>query len=174
MIAQRYHWTPVVEFHTAFGAPVVWTPTIPPDDRRLLRCRLILEELMEFMEASGFKLECHPVDGPVITDANTHPYDCVAAADALADLKYVVEGAALEWGIPLQACFLEVHDSNMSKLGEDGRPILREDGKVLKGPGFRPPDLAAVMQRMVEEKPEVVDLAEAMAAMQKGPEAHQS
>ncbi|RJF44973.1 GNAT family N-acetyltransferase [Actinomyces sp. 2119] len=71
--------------------------------------------------------------------------DTVGAADALADLVYVIYGMALETGIDLAAVLAEVQRSNMSKLGEDGRPVYREDGKVLKGPGYFPPDVAGVL-----------------------------
>ena len=71
--------------------------------------------------------------------------DLIETADALGDLKYVVEGAALVFGIPLEPVFMEIHRSNMSKLGTDGKPIYREDGKVLKGPNYTPPNVAAVL-----------------------------
>lgn len=71
--------------------------------------------------------------------------DVIGAADALADLVYVLYGAALTWGIPLSSVLAEVHRSNMTKLGADLRPIRREDGKVLKGPNYQPPDIAAAM-----------------------------
>ena len=67
-------------------------------------------------------------------------------ADALADLVYVIYGAALEYGIPLDRVFAEVHRSNMAKLGADGRPILREDGKILKPDGWTLPNVAAAMR----------------------------
>lgn len=66
-------------------------------------------------------------------------------ADALADMVYVVHGTALAYGIPLDEVLAEVHRSNMSKLGLDGRPILRADGKAVKGPGFAAADVAAVI-----------------------------
>ena len=71
--------------------------------------------------------------------------DTVEAADALADLIYVIYGMALEMGIDLAKVLAEVQRSNMSKLGEDGKPIYREDGKVLKGPGYFRPDVAGVL-----------------------------
>lgn len=149
----RYHDTPVEEFHRAFGAPVAEVPTIPTAERRRLRLELILEELLELGEASGFQLTPVYINGnfdrftflPAVNGPLPSHLD---AADALADIRYVTEGAALEWGIPLAECFAEVHRSNMSKLGEDGRPILREDGKVLKGPNFALPDL----QRVIRDK----------------------
>ena len=69
----------------------------------------------------------------------------VQIADALTYLLYVVYGAGHSFGIDLDECFQEVHSSNMSKLGEDGRPIYREDGKVLKGPSFFEPDLEGIL-----------------------------
>jgi predicted HAD superfamily Cof-like phosphohydrolase len=69
----------------------------------------------------------------------------VAAADALGDLEYVVNGMALGMGIPLPEVVAEIHRSNMTKLGEDGKPIYREDGKILKGPGYEEPQLLKVL-----------------------------
>jgi predicted HAD superfamily Cof-like phosphohydrolase len=71
--------------------------------------------------------------------------DMVEVADALTDLLYVVYGAGHAFGINLDKCFEEVHASNMSKLGADGKPIYREDGKVLKGENFFTPDLTKVL-----------------------------
>jgi len=69
----------------------------------------------------------------------------VPIADAICDLIYVLCGTAVSFGIPLDACFAEVQRSNMSKLGYDGKPIVRKDGKILKGPDFTPPDLAPII-----------------------------
>lgn len=118
----------VREFHETFGAPIREVPNadIPPAEARL-RFALIDEELGEYFEAINAK-------------------DIVEIADALGDLLYVVYGAALTYGIDLDAVVDEIHDSNMSKLGEDGKPIYREgDMKVLKGPNFRQPDIARVL-----------------------------
>lgn len=71
--------------------------------------------------------------------------DLVEIADALADLVYVIYGAALVWDIPLDAVLEEVHRSNMSKL-EDGKPLYREDGKVLKGRNFSEPQISMVLE----------------------------
>jgi len=57
------------------------------------------------------------------------------------DLQYVLSGMAVVLGLPLQVAFTRVHQSNMSKLGADGKPVYRSDGKVLKGPNYTPPDL---------------------------------
>jgi predicted HAD superfamily Cof-like phosphohydrolase len=71
--------------------------------------------------------------------------DLVQYADALCDLIYVLCGTAVSFGIPLDECFAEVQRSNMSKLDSDGNPIVRADGKILKGPDFSPPDLHTVI-----------------------------
>ena len=113
-------------FHEAFAIPVLSVPTIPAD-RVALRLALIDEERQELTEA----LEAG---------------DIVEVADALTDIAYLVYGTALEFGIDLDACFAEVHRSNMSKLGADGRPIFRDDGKVLKGPTYSRPDLAPILK----------------------------
>lgn len=113
-------------FHEAFAIPVLSAPTIPAD-RVALRLALIDEERQELTEA----LEAG---------------DIVEVADALTDIAYLVYGTALEFGIDLDACFAEVHRSNMSKLGADGLPIFRDDGKVLKGPTYSRPDLAPILK----------------------------
>lgn len=94
----------------------------------------------------GYNLICEELD------ELTKAYDeknLVEVADALADLIYVVHNVAVFCGLPMNQVFDEVHDSNMSKLGEDGKPILREDGKVLKGPNYRQPELASIIQKLV-------------------------
>ena len=91
-----------------------------------LRCTLIEEEAAEFRAA---------------VEAD----DIVEVADAIADLLYVIYGAALTFGIPVREVFTEVHRSNMTKLDEDGRPIYRADGKVMKGPNFSPPNLRPIL-----------------------------
>jgi Phosphoribosyl-ATP pyrophosphohydrolase len=71
--------------------------------------------------------------------------DLVQYVDAVCDLIYVLAGSLVSFGVDLDACFAEVHRSNMSKLGKDGKPIVREDGKILKGPNFTPPDLRSII-----------------------------
>jgi len=114
-------------WHRKFGVPVLEGPQAPPEERRNLRVELIREEWQEFAEAS-------------------RACDVPGAADALADLLYVVYGAALEWGIPLDDVFAEVHRSNMSKVWPDGTVHYREDGKVLKPPAYSPADVAKVLK----------------------------
>jgi predicted HAD superfamily Cof-like phosphohydrolase len=116
----------VEDFMVAFGQKVEIEPIIPDRAITELRLALIEEEVDELREALSKN-------------------DVVEVADALTDILYVVYGAGLSFGIDLDACFLEVHESNMSKLGEDGKAIYREDGKVMKGPGYFEPQLALVL-----------------------------
>ena len=116
----------VKEFHEAFGHPAPPKPAIIDDGRSKLRIELIREELFELQEA-------------VIAG------DLVAIADALGDLDYVVNGAAIEYGIDLPSITAEIHRSNMTKLGPGGKPIYREDGKILKGDSYEPPNLKPVL-----------------------------
>ena len=116
----------VGDFMEAFGQSVQVDPTWPDFNTRELRIELIQEELEDLSDAVADR-------------------DMVQIADALTDLLYVVYGAGHSFGIDLDECFQEVHSSNMSKLGEDGRPIYREDGKVLKGPSFFEPDLEGIL-----------------------------
>lgn len=120
----------VAEFHAAFGLPMRTTPdaSTAAVDHELatLRADLHDEETDELYRAFG--------------DRNV-----VAIADALADIVYVAYGTALTYGIDLDAVLAEVHRANMSKLGPDGRPLLREDGKVFKSQRYRPPDVGRVL-----------------------------
>ena len=115
----------VAEFMTTFGQEVITKPKLTGVSE--LRYDLIREELLELREALDEK-------------------DIVGVADALTDILYVTYGAAHAFGINLDKCFAEVQRSNMSKLGEDGRPIYREDGKVLKGPKYSSPDLKSIIE----------------------------
>lgn len=116
----------VREFHAAYGVTTRTIPTavIPEAD---LRRDLLREETEEY-------------------DLAEQQGDLVEIADGLADVVYIAYGTALAHGIDLDAVLREVHRSNMSKLGEDGQPILREDGKVMKGPHYSPPDIAAALE----------------------------
>ncbi len=116
----------VKEFHETYGLPVKDAPTISDTRINALRIGLLAEELDELKQALA--------EG-----------DLVEALDALIDLQYVLDGAFLSFGMQglKEAAFDEVHRSNMSKLGADGKPVVRpEDGKILKGPDYFKPDLA--------------------------------
>jgi predicted HAD superfamily Cof-like phosphohydrolase len=117
----------VADFHQAFGLPVRQLPDadIDPGLARL-RMDLVTEEVGELMAAA-------------------EQGDLVAIADALADIVYIVYGTTLTYGIDLDPVLREVHRANMSKLGADGKPLLRQDGKVLKSDRYRPPDIASIV-----------------------------
>ncbi len=115
------------EFHAAYGLPVRLSPDVAVgEDQVRLRLALIQEEVGELAAAA-------------------RAGDIVGVADALADIVYVAYGTAHVYGIELDAVLDEVHASNMTKLGADGRPVRRADGKILKGPSYRPPDIAGVL-----------------------------
>ncbi len=138
-------YTRVKEFHETFGHPVSETPVVPDDGRVMLRLELIREEFCELLEASGFKDAAQEIRAVYLNPDEDYSPDIVGIADALGDLDYVVNGSALEHGIPLPAVTAEIHRSNMTKLGPDGKPIYREDGKVMKGEDYEPPQLEAVL-----------------------------
>ena len=116
----------VGDFMESMEQEVRIVPSFPEDHIQNLRKDLIEEELDELNLA---------IDNQ----------DLVEVADALTDLLYVVYGAGHAFGIDLDECFKEVHRSNLSKLGEDFKPIKREDGKVLKPDTYSPPDLKFVL-----------------------------
>ena len=109
-------------FMKTFGQEVKEKPSFSSDKINQLRISLIKEELDELKEAMDSK-------------------DLLEVADALTDLLYVTYGAGHAFGIDLDKCFEEVQNSNMSKLGEDGKPIYNEFGKVMKGPNYFKPNL---------------------------------
>jgi len=117
----------VRQWHEAFGVPVLDTPQIPAG-RVELRLRLLREELKE-------------VESAIAAD------DVPAVLHELMDMQYVLDGMILEFGLAAHKAkaFAEVHRANMSKLDVNGKPILREDGKVLKGPLFRKANVAALL-----------------------------
>ncbi len=112
----------VGNFMKTFGQEIKLNPSFSSDKINKLRISLIKEELQELSEAMQKK-------------------DLVEVADALTDILYVTYGAGHAFGINLDKCFDEVQSSNMSKLGEDGKPIYNEHGKVMKGPNYFQPNL---------------------------------
>ena len=112
----------VKKFMETFGQEIREKASFPDDKITLLRYELIKEELDELREAIDSK-------------------DIKEVADALTDILYVTYGAGHAFGINLDKCFEEVQNSNMSKLGSDGKPIYNDKGKVMKGPNYFKPDL---------------------------------
>ncbi len=113
----------VKTFMQTFDQEVKSKPSFSTEKINELRYNLIKEELDEFKQALENK-------------------DLLEVADALTDILYVTYGAGHAFGIDLDSCFEEVQNSNMSKLGNDGKPIRNEAGKVMKGPNYYKPDLS--------------------------------
>ncbi|MBT8286260.1 MAG: nucleoside triphosphate pyrophosphohydrolase family protein [Flavobacteriaceae bacterium] len=121
----------VALFHRSFGLGVSETPKANLGEaKNLLRYNLMDEENEEYYEAA-------------------QRGDLVEVADALGDMLYILCGTILEHGMQhiIEEVFEEIQRSNMSKLGEDGKPIYREDGKVLKGPAYFKPDIKAILDK---------------------------
>lgn len=117
----------VRDFMTACDQNVETFPSFPDsEDETFLRVKLIREELKELEEAILYR-------------------DIVEVADALTDLLYVIYGAGHTFGIDLNKTFEEVHRSNMTKLGPDGKAIKNTYGKVIKGPNYKEPRLRSVL-----------------------------
>lgn len=126
----------VREFHQAFGLQLDGDFNEKTID---LRCTLHDEEVFEaFCELNNQLISKHGSEWDV---KQPDEIDKAALTKELADILYVVYGTAASFGLPINAAFREVHRSNMSKLGEDGKPIYREDGKALKGPNYSPADI---------------------------------
>jgi len=113
----------VKTFMQTFGQDIKSSPAFSTDKINDLRYNLIKEELDELKQALDNK-------------------DLLEVADALTDILYVTYGAGHAFGIDLDKCFDEVQNSNMSKLGSDGKPIYNDAGKVMKGPDYFKPDLS--------------------------------
>ena len=113
----------VRKFMETFGQEIKEKPGFPNYKIISLRFNLIKEELEELKEAMQNK-------------------DIKEVADALTDILYVTYGAGHAFGINLDKCFQEVQNSNMSKLGVDGKPIYNDKGKVMKGPNYFKPNLS--------------------------------
>ncbi|WP_372769295.1 hypothetical protein [Lutibacter sp.] len=119
----------VQDFHVAFGLGIQHKPIAKLDENKLkLRFDLMAEENEEYLEAAKNN-------------------DLIEVADALGDMLYILCGTILEHGMQykIEEVFNEIQRSNMSKLGEDGNPIYREDGKVLKGPYYFKPNIANIL-----------------------------
>ena len=121
----------VAEFHKAYGLGMKDAPTAELGiNKNLLRYKLMREENEEYLEA-----------------ANNN--DLVEVADALGDMLYILCGTIIEHGMQhkIEEVFDEIQRSNMSKLGADGKPIYREDGKVLKGPSYFQPKIKEILEK---------------------------
>lgn len=124
----KNHIDKVKTFHEKFNIENNHSPTLLSEDEYKLRYNLIKEENEEYLKACENK-------------------DIVEIADAMGDILYIALGTLLRHGLQhkIDEIFDEIHNSNMSKLGEDGKPIYREDGKVLKGPNYFKPNIKKII-----------------------------
>ncbi len=149
----------VGEFHRVYSHPLHTRPQIPDTKTAKLRLALILEEFIELSEAmldesqpsaKSYldKLNASFSEIDSLTDEDM-AVDLVEVADALTDINYVTYGAGHCFGVDLDVTMEEVQRSNMSKLGADGKPIYSEQGKVLKGPNYEPPNLKKILDELL-------------------------
>lgn len=170
-------------FHKRMKLPVHYSPREPTMEERVLRAKLLLEECVETIE-QGLGVEIS-IDLREIAKAGARscgkflvirpdyriPYDPIETLDGLADVKVIANGTAVQFGLPMSEADEEVFESNMSKLDENGEPIVNEcvnelcytvehdcstqghlldpsqpRGKILKGPNFRKPDIKAILE----------------------------
>ncbi|MBD3581421.1 pyrophosphohydrolase domain-containing protein [Flavobacterium selenitireducens] len=125
----------VKEFHTSFDLGYAFEPKADlGSNKNMLRFNLMKEENEEYLEAAQNN-------------------DIVEIADALGDMLYILCGTIIEHGLQhkIEEVFDEIQRSNMSKLGEDGKPIYRQDGKVMKGPNYFKPDFSKILGQVSEE-----------------------
>jgi len=121
----------VKEFHSAFGLGIQEKPVANlGENKNMLRFNLMKEENEEYLEA-------------------TNNNDLTEVADALGDMLYILCGTIIEHGMQykIEEVFDEIQSSNMSKLGADGKPIYREDGKVMKGPNYFKPEIKKILEQ---------------------------
>lgn len=166
-MSQKTTFEQVTEFHRVFGHPIENAPLTPDVSQMKFRARFLLEETVELIQALGARHEGNQhlrraVDLierareqiSMAKDYEFNDVDLVEVADALGDLDYITSGAALTFGIPLPEVVAEIHRSNMSKLGADGKPIYNDEGKAQKGPGYFKPQLELILwpeEELVEE-----------------------
>jgi len=150
---QKSNFKKVGEFMSAMGQDI----RTPKDARSLVpiktiyfRGELIAEETQELFD------ELNPYSNIYSIDSSVHVTNMHRIAKELVDVLYVIYGTGHAFGIDLDKCFEEVHNSNLSKLGEDGKPVYREDGKVMKGPNYKPPDIQKVVYQDSDGKQQII------------------
>jgi len=131
----------VGEFHKAFSHPIAVEN--PSPELLTLRNDLIYEEYTELRDELAAAMVDVQMYGKIAHKTKAR------LLKEMADLQYVLSGLAVVLDLPLQVAFTRVHKSNMSKLGADGKPVLRQDGKVLKGPNYAPPDMESLVDNHV-------------------------
>lgn len=141
----------VRQFHEVYGLPIQHDEPDVDRERVHMRMRLIYEEVSELTGAVYGDKARRMLEETISSLPDDGTRDTIETADALADLIYVIYGMALECGISLPAVLREVQASNLSKLDGEGKPIYREDGKVLKGDNFFPPNVKSALKIRIPE-----------------------
>jgi predicted HAD superfamily Cof-like phosphohydrolase len=139
----------VAQFMSMCGQEVLDTPTIPSKEILLLRCKLLFEEVREFITGAGCYIDEDEKGNLNNYTSTVNEPDLVEMYDAIIDISYVNYGAAASLGLDVELGFKEVHSSNMSKIQmtEKGPQIIKNEfGKVMKGPDYKKPDLKTVME----------------------------
>lgn len=141
----------VRQFHEVYGLPIQHDEPNVDRERVHMRMRIIYEEVSELTGAVYGAKARRLLEETITSLPDDGTRDTIETADALADLIYVIYGMALECGISLPAVLREVQASNLSKLDGEGKPIYREDGKVLKGDNFFPPNVKSALKIRIPE-----------------------
>ena len=129
----------VEQFHRAMNLPV---NTAFNADLLRLRKRLLQEEMDELFQELDRATKC-------VEQGQSVPHDLFESiCKEAADVQYVLSGLSVSFGLPIEIAFQITHESNMSKLGPEGKPIYRPDGKIMKGPNYHKPDLHALQQKL--------------------------
>ena len=143
----------VLEFHQTYKLPIGTTPHVPEDEEVIILCVDLIQEEFDELKLALIEFASDRaayLDGASMSIITTQAEGLTNIADALGDLIYVVYGMALTFGIPLDECIKEIHRSSMTKLGANGRPIIREDGKILKGPNYKKPNLRLIIDNAMK------------------------
>lgn len=147
----------IAYLHMVMYHPNRVIPTIGYESERVLRVRLIAEELKEFAQAAGVSLDLDMDSIKSIPEATPNIYQM---ADAITDIDVVTTGAYCIFGLPSRELQFEVFQSNCSKLNENNEPIYDEHGKFQKGPNYRPPNIKGILDKHKIENPQQIETEE--------------
>lgn len=136
----------IKDFHTTFNAqPDPTKPTVIDEGSRLLRARLIFEEMQELFEEIGVEIYADYDGFFHLSLTNKNPIDLAKIGKECADLLVVTYGTGAAFGLPMDEIYDKVHESNMSKLTKDGKVLRREDGKILKSDQYKEPNIKDII-----------------------------
>ncbi len=136
----REYQSKVKDFMLAVGQPCREKPSVPTDIERIGRVKFLLEEVLEFAEASGVSVN---IDESKLEYTITSPPDLLGLADAICDVSYINYGSANSYGLDIEPFENEVHENNLTKVKTG---YIDESGKLRKGPGYKPVDLKPILE----------------------------